>query len=78
MDDSVTRVYTEGGTVAHYIDFYQSPNDVDTEALCGRTSYPGLWHGTGTQEEEERAADLRVCSPCQAVLIHRRNGFVPQ
>lgn len=78
MDDDVTRVFTEGGTRAHYIDFYQSPNDVDTEALCGRTCWPGLWHGTGSQEEEERAADLEICSQCQAVLIHRRNGYVPQ
>lgn len=73
-DDGVTRVYIEAGTVAHFID--GSPNSTDTEALCGRTSWPGLWHGTGTQEELERAADLRVCSPCLAVLNHRRNGYL--
>ncbi|GHF94584.1 hypothetical protein [Streptomyces hydrogenans] len=78
MNDDVTRVFTEGGTVAHYLDFFHSPNHVETEALCGRTAYPGLWHGTGSQEEEERAADLRICTPCRAVLIHRRNGYVPQ
>ena len=77
MRDS-TRVYTEGGTVAHILDYMRgaSPNNPVSEALCGRTPWPALWHGTGTQEEEERALDLRVCTPCQAILAHRRGGFV--
>jgi len=72
----VTRVYTEGGTVVHILDALRSPNSAGAEALCGRSAWPGLWHGTGTQDEEERALDMRVCSQCQAVLNHRRNGFV--
>jgi hypothetical protein len=76
MDDTVTRVFTEGGTVAHYIDLLQSPNSTSTEALCGRTAWPGMWHGTGSQDEEEKASDLRACSRCQAILDHRRNGFL--
>lgn len=76
MNDEYTRVFTEGGTVAHFLDYYQSPNEVDAEALCGRTPFPGLWHGTGSQDEEERAADLTVCSRCQAVVTHRNNGYV--
>lgn len=76
MIDDVTRVFTEGGTVAHYLDALKSPNAVDTEAFCGRTPWPGMWHGTGTQDEEEKANDLRVCSNCQAVFDHRRNGYL--
>lgn len=76
MNDNVTPVYTEGGTVVHYIDFLQSPNSVETEALCGRTPWPALWHGTGNQEEIERALTLRVCSQCATVKSHRQNGYV--
>lgn len=71
-----TRVFTEGGTVVHILDVLRSPNDPGSTAICGRTPWPGLWHGTGSQEEIERALDLRVCSQCQAVLNHRQNGFV--
>lgn len=71
----ITLVFIEGGTVAHVLDFLRSPNE-STEALCGRTPWPGLWFGTGTQDEEERAADLTVCTVCQAVLNHRQNVLV--
>lgn len=72
----VTVVYTEGGTVAHYLDSLCSPNSPEHEALCGRTPWPELWFGTGNQEEEERAADLRMCPRCESVLTHRRNGYI--
>lgn len=62
-----TRVYTEGGTVAHLLDGLLSPNQPNS-ALCGRSpAWPGLWLGTGTQDEAERALDLRTCEPCLAV-----------
>ncbi|MFI8326966.1 hypothetical protein [Streptomyces sp. NPDC085529] len=35
-----------------------------------------MWHGTGSQEEEEKAAALRVCSRCRAVLCRRRKGWL--
>lgn len=76
MNDDLTRVFTEGGTVAHFLDYNQSPNETEAYALCGRTCWPAMWHGTGSQEEEERAADMVVCSRCQAVVTHRRNGYV--
>jgi hypothetical protein len=72
----VTLVFTDGGTVAHYIDSLASPNDVETEALCGRTPWPALWHGTGTQDEEERALSLTLCASCRAVQVHRQNGYM--
>jgi hypothetical protein len=72
----ITLVFTDGGTVAHFIDSLASPNSVETEALCGRTPWPALWHGTGSQDEEERAQTLRLCSQCRAVQDHRRNGYV--
>jgi len=76
IDGSFTRVYIEGGTVVHFIDALQSPNEAGSVALCGRGPWPGLWHGTGSQEEEERAMDLRICSQCQAILDHRQNGHL--
>lgn len=71
---SDTRVYTEGGTVAHILGWHSSPNDTAAEALCGRSAWPGYWHGTGTQGEHERALDMRLCSACQQVLNHRSGG----
>jgi hypothetical protein len=73
---SYTRVFTEGGTVAHILDFNRSPNDQGATALCGRTPWPGYWFGTGTQDEEERATDMRLCVACQSVLSHRMGGRV--
>jgi len=77
MDDTVTRVYTEGGTVAHLLDEVTgSPNDPSAEGLCGRTPWPGYWHGTGSQDEEEKAADLQICAPCSSVFSFREGGAV--
>lgn len=70
-----TRVYTEGGTVVHLLDELLSPNQPNS-ALCGRSPWPGLWLGTGSQDEEERALDLRLCSPCEAVRNHREGGVI--
>jgi hypothetical protein len=59
-----TRVYTDGGATAHLLDELLSPNQPNS-ALCGRSpSSPGLWLGTGSQDEYERAADLRLCVFC--------------
>lgn len=66
-----TRVYTPGGRVAHALDSLSSPNDARSEALCGRTSFPSTWHGTGSQDEIEKAADLKMCGQCQSLLRHR-------
>jgi hypothetical protein len=71
-----TRVYTEGGTVAHILNWDQSPNDRAAEALCGRSAWPGYWFGTGTQDEEERAIDLRLCTRCESVLRLRAGGSI--
>ena len=68
-----TRVYTDGGTVVHLLDSLLSPNE-NNAALCGRMPWPGLWLGTGSQDEHERALDLRVCSPCESVKRHRDGG----
>lgn len=70
---SYTRVYTVAGTVAHLLDFLLSPNQPNS-ALCGRSPWPELWHGTGTQDEEERAADLTLCTGCASIQRHRNNG----
>ncbi len=69
-----TRVYTEGGMVAHILDYLSSPNDRAAEALCGRLPFPRFWFGTGTQDEEERAADLRLCLTCRSVQEERASG----
>lgn len=71
--DDFTRVYTEGGTVVHLLDFNKSPNSRD-DALCGRSPWPGLWNGTGNQEEHEKAETLRLCVSCASVLRFRMGG----
>lgn len=70
-----TRVYTDGGTVVHLLDGLLSPNE-NNSALCGRMPWPGLWLGTGSQEEHERALDLQLCSQCASVERFRSGGFV--
>lgn len=70
---SYTRVYTDGGTVVHLLDELKSPNSY-VDALCGRSPWPTYWHGTGSQEEHEKAMDLNPCVACIAVVRHRRGG----
>lgn len=72
-----TRVYTGAGTVGHALDTDQSPNEVEAEALCGRTAWPNLWLGTGSQEEHETAWELPPCTPCQAIIRYRNMGAMP-
>lgn len=70
-EEDYTRVYTPAGANAHLLDPLLSPNQPNS-VLCGRMpSWPDLWHGTGTQDEEERALDLPVCRACRAVRKHR-------
>lgn len=72
----MTRVYTPGGTTAHLLDDLLSPNQPNS-AMCGRTpQWPDLWHGTGTQEEYDRAAEMRLCAQCDAAAEHRRNSII--
>jgi hypothetical protein len=71
--EDYTRVYTDGGTVAHLLDPLLSPNQPNS-ALCGRTPWMDLWHGTGSQVEHERALDLKICAPCQSIQRHRDGG----
>lgn len=63
----MTRVFTPAGTVAHLLPWNGSPNTAGEEALCGRSAWPDLWHGTGSQDEEERAQDMRLCERCSAL-----------
>lgn len=74
MSGEYTRVFTEGGTVVHLLDYTKSPNKPD-DALCGRSPWPGLWHGTGSQEEHEKAQDRALCVSC-AVVVRHRKGIV--
>lgn len=61
-----TRVYTPAGTKAHVLPWYASPNNSAEKALCGRSAWPAYWHGTGSQDEYEKAADLPLCTACAA------------
>lgn len=71
VNDDLTLVYTPGGTRTHVLPPLGSPNLAGQDALCGRSAWPALWSGTGTQEEYERAREQPLCSSCRAVLIHR-------
>jgi hypothetical protein len=58
------RVYLPHGRVAHLLSAGSSPNSY-VPALCRIGPAPGTyWHGTGSQEETERAESLRVCALC--------------
>jgi hypothetical protein len=78
MARDYTRVYTEGAAKVHLLDALLSPNQPNS-ALCGRSPNlltQGLWHGTGSQEEHERARDLQLCVQCAAVRDARDRGEV--
>lgn len=62
-----TRVYLLYGKMAHLLPLGESPNVGYPVALCRRQ--PALfatWLGTGSQTEYERAAELPLCSRCEA------------
>lgn len=69
-----TRVFVPAGATAHLLDPLCSPNSSGATSLCGRTAWPGYWHGTGSQDEEERGQDLRVCPSCAAIQRDRDGG----
>lgn len=70
MARDFTRVYIDGDLRAHLLDELLSPNSPNA-ALCGRmpAAYPGLWLGTGSQEEHEHALELRLCVPCDIARV---------
>ena len=68
-----TLVYTDGGASAHLLDALLSPNQPNS-AVCGRSPWPGLWLGTGSQDEHERALDLQVCKQCVSIRDARSEG----
>lgn len=70
-----TRVFTDGGSYAHLLDYLSSPNSPESQSLCGRSPWPGFWHGTGSQDEEDRAYTLETCTPCRVIRDHRTGGY---
>jgi len=59
-----TRIYLPRGKVAHL-----RPNDGGryVVARCGLTPPwydPHGWHGTGSQDEIDKAKDMRLCKRC--------------
>lgn len=61
------RVYMEQGSVAHVLTHGSHPDSNDA-AMCGRAPWPGLWRGTGSRAEREKAKSLRLCVGCRAVF----------
>ena len=71
--DRCTRVYRRADLsrtttrFAHLLDPLATPNDEYDDlvpSLCGAESR--LWHGTGTWQEQQRAASLPLCEKCQS------------
>lgn len=73
LNDDDTLVYTEGGTKTHVLKPLASPNTY-ADALCGRSSWPLLWMGTGSQVEWERAREQPLCVSCAAIVRSRSDG----
>jgi len=73
-----TRVYVgRGAQTAHLLREDASPNSSDP-AICGRSPSAILgawgWFGTGSQNEEEVARDLRLCMHCDRVFRKIKNA----
>jgi hypothetical protein len=63
------RRYTKGALVAHLLSPWQVDGvDDQTPALCGQQpAWWWHWYGSGSQDEYDRAAALRVCGLCRAM-----------
>lgn len=76
----LTRVYSLGKKArkSHYLDPGDSPNSW-CPAICNSRVHPPLgelWHGTGTQAEEEEAASRELCTGC--MVIARDLGYTDE
>lgn len=61
-----TRVYRRGGKVAHlHSSGYRIACDDPAESVMPPPN-DGSWLGTGSQDEYEKAASLRLCRTCFA------------
>lgn len=61
----MTLVYVSPASrVTHILRETDSPNSF-AAAVCGRDPWPGLWMGTGTQDEHDEALRRRLCTECQ-------------
>lgn len=65
----ITRVY-DGAKArkCHFLPVLASPNS-DDMALCGEEPEALMWHGTGNQEEIEKAAHMTVCRECKRIHL---------
>jgi hypothetical protein len=63
--DQCTRVYTRTGKTAHLMSPVQSIRN--GSVLCSRVTPEWFteWHGTGSQNEIDRAASLPLCKRCE-------------
>lgn len=71
IEEQCTRVYLLTGRVAHLLAPGDSPSNSAATTLCGITSWPGHFRGTGLQGEREQAADMPLCQSCQRRLHER-------
>lgn len=61
-----TRVYVLHGKIAHLLPPGERPGVGYSRALCARSpALFGVWLGTGSQSEYDRAASLPLCSRCE-------------
>lgn len=60
-----TRVYALHGKMAHLLSPNESPSTGYAFSLCHRQPRLfGVWLGTGSRGEYDRAAELPLCSRC--------------
>jgi hypothetical protein len=66
---TVTRVYDgPKARTCHFLPVLASPNS-DDMALCGTEPEALMWHGTGNQEEIDKASRMTVCRECKRVHL---------
>jgi hypothetical protein len=78
MAENYTRVFTPFGTVAHLLSNQRSASGAYA-VVCGLHGVPGFgWWGTGTQDEIDKAARLRLCRNCTRYFVPTdSSGTVP-
>ena len=62
---SYTRVYLLTSRVHHLLPPNQSPNNIAARSLCGISSWPTYWRGTGSYGETRQAEDMPLCRTCE-------------
>jgi hypothetical protein len=72
--DQCTRVYLMSGMRAHLLPPGKRIRDSSALALCGLSTWPTYWRGTGDYGERQQAAAMTLCQTCEKKMIANSGG----